>query len=373
MKISVITGPFMCLPPYSIGAVEKLWACCGNIWIERGDDVTFICKKPDNMVEDSQHKYIRGYERTGSWVKDFILDFIYSWKALIALDDTDILILNSQWSPILIRFFRKKYKKSIYSVERFPKRQMGFYRKIGKVDYFRCCSTAVFEALIRQNPELKDCSFIVPNFIDTTVFSGDACTLNSDKTTVVYAGRIHAEKGLDILIKALERVNNFNERNVKLMLIGPWDKAKGGGGSQYKEELKKLAQKTEIEWVDPIYEPAKLATVMQRGDIFCYPSTAAKGEALSVAPLEALGLGLPTIVSNLDCFKDYIEHGQNGLIFDYKNSNADILLANQIEKLISDENLYKKLSLAGTETAKLFSANIISNNYKTKFEELLNG
>ena len=341
MKITVITGPFMSLPPDSIGAVEKLWNSVGQCWLKMGEDVCFICKNPNNHFEYPNRIYIKGYERTGSWYKDFVLDFIYSAKALRAVKKTDILILNSQWTPILIRFFRKHYKKAIYSVERFPKRQLGFYKIIGDVDAFRCCSTAVYNELIDQNPELEHLSWVVPNFIDTGVFYGTQRELES-VPSIVYAGRIHREKGLDILVKAINEIDSILNVKIELSLIGPYDTERGGSGEAYKSELDAMAKNFKIKWEDPIYNPKKLAEEIGKHDIFCYPSIAEKGESFGVAPLEAMGVGLPVILSELECFSDYFEDGKNGFSFDHKAENASSLLAEKIIRLIQAPELYRE-------------------------------
>lgn len=372
MKISIITGPFMCLPPDSIGAVEKLWSAVGEYWTENGEDVQFVCKKPSNNEYARNRTYIKGYERTGSWKKDFGLDFIYSFKALCAVKDTDILVLNSQWSPILIRLFRKKYKKSIYSVERFPKRQLGYYKKVGNVDDFRCCSTAVYNEAIKQNPELEKCAWVVPNFINTKVFCGNEREIKNNPT-VVYAGRINREKGLDILVKAIESINKYPDIRVNLSLIGSYNKEDGGSGEEYKKQLDAMAKNYKIKWISAIYDPKELADKIQMCDIFCYPSIAEKGESFGVAPLEAMGLGLPVVLSNLSCFQDYLKVGQNGLKFDHKAYNASDLLAEEFITLIKDPVLYKNISKGALETAKLYSVERVAKQYLAKFEEILDG
>ena len=45
MKVNIITGPFGCLPPYAIGAVEKLWYSIGTDMRNKGHQVIFISKK----------------------------------------------------------------------------------------------------------------------------------------------------------------------------------------------------------------------------------------------------------------------------------------------------------------------------------------
>ncbi|EIF6168332.1 glycosyltransferase family 4 protein [Clostridium perfringens] len=371
MKITVVTGPFSCLPPYSIGAVEKLWNSVGVYLIEKGIDVTFISKKVNGIECDDNHKYIKGYERTGSWLMDFFKDFIYSFRALKQLPKSDIVILNSLWSPLLARFFKHKFKISIFSVERFPKRQLNIYSKIGKIDYFRCCSSAVYNELILQSPQLKNNAWVIPNFIDTKVFNCNKKRNLVSKPTIVYAGRVHKEKGIHLLVKAIQLLQQREQISLNLMIIGARDKERGGSGEEYINYLKEIGEGVNFNWIDPIYEPQKLADEICKGDIFCYPSIAEKGETFGVAPLEAMGLGIPTIVSALDCFKDFVTNEVNALVFNHNDKNAIEELAYKIKYLINSQEIFNKLSVEGAKTAKNFSIEEISKVYYSKFKELL--
>ena len=373
MKITILTGPFLCLPPDAIGAIEKRWYLVGKKWISQGDDVTFICKKPMNCKKQNDYIYIKGYERTGNWFKDFFLDFIYSMKALKKVSSTDILVLNSIWSPILSRMYKKKFKISIYNVARFPKHQMGIYHKFGKIDCFCCTSNATYNALLEQNSNLQSSSCVIPNFIDTHVFNGKKVRSLSNTPTIVYSGRVHSEKGLDLLMKAVEKIFKHHNMRLRILIIGAKDKARGGSGEKYVYELEKLAPNCEIIWVDAIYNPKDLAIEIAKGDIFCYPSVAERGETFGVAPLEAMGLGLPVIVSNLECFKDFISNGENGIVFNHRAENAVDELESQLWKLLTNPELFKKCSFKGMQTSQHFSVEAIAEKYHKKFEELLNG
>lgn len=373
MKVTIITGPFLCLPPYAIGAVEKLWYSVGNCWIKEGIDVTFISKKPDNKHNEKNHKYISGYERTGSWIKDFLLDFIYSWKALNKVDECDILILNTLWSPLLSRFYKKKYKRSIFSVERFPKGQLKIYDMLGKIDCFRCCSSAVYNELIKQSPKLKNKACIIPNFIDTNIFNDNEIRQVSANPTIIYSGRVNREKGIDILVRAVEFLYQKEQIMLDLVIIGARDKERGGSGYEYINSLKKMGSNINITWIDPIYDAKNLAETIKKGDIFCYPSVAERGETFGVAALEGMSLGLPVVVSDLDCFKDFIKNYENGLIFDHRAKKPEQQLAYKIKQLIDSPELFNKISIEGRKSASSFSEEEIAKIYYNKFEELLNG
>lgn len=359
MKINILTGPFCCIPPYSIGAVEKLWYLLGKYWKSEGHDVCFISRKPLETPEDG-NIYIKGYDRTGSRLKDLVLDFIYSYKALSKAPKSDAIILNSIWSPILYRLFKKKFSYSLYNVARFPKKQMSLY---GNMNCLACVSTAVYNALVQQSPQMKDKSCVIPNPIDTDIFCAQDAHEYSITPLIVYTGRVHKEKGLELLVKA---VSTLNEKyKVQLQIIGASAIESGGSGEEYVRELNELAHNFKIEWVAPIYNPHKLAEYVKKGNIFCYPSLAEKGETFGVSPLEGMGLGLVPIVSDLDCFKDFVNEN-NGFAFNHNSKNAVKQIVEDVIQLIESPKLYREKSLYAIETARRFSVKEIANMYMKK-------
>lgn len=360
----------MCLPPYSTGAVEKVWAKKGEYMLKNGDEIVFVSKRPASHKQNTKNYiYVKGYNRTKSWWEDLFLDLIYSYRALKAAPLSDIVVLNSIWSPILYPLFKRKLKHALYNVARFPKKQLGLYKA---VDCLSCVSVAVYNAAIKQTPSLKSKMCVINNPIDTEVFISHTIRNCSSNPTVVYSGRIHEEKGLDILVTAINILVEQNHK-VNLTLIGPIDIASGGSGENYKQYLDSIAKSYKINWVKPIYSAKDLANEVSKGDIFCYPSVASKGETFGVAPLEAMGLGLPTIVSALDCFQDFVEDGKTGLIFNHMDKEASQKLARLILKLIESKELYQLLSKNGSEKAKYFSVENIVRVYHNKFIEIING
>lgn len=364
-SIDIVTSPFGCIPPNALGAVEKLWKSCGDYYASIGIKVTFVCKRPNERHEDNC-VYVDGYDRTGSWLLDFLLDFYYSLKALIKAPKADVIVLNTIWTPVLLPFFKWKFRVSLYNVARFPKHQFGLYRG---VDALSCVSVAVYESLARQTPSAKKRACVIPNFIDTRVFHFDGVrALSSGIPCIVYSGRVHIEKGLELLVKAINLIRE--KRPVSLRIIGTWDVKKGGSGDGYKGKLDSLAVGWSIDWYGPVYSPTKLAEEIGKCDIFCYPSVAEKGETFGVAPLEAMGLGLPVVVSSLDCFKDFVRHGVNGYVFDHRQEDAHVGLAANIMNLFDNPGLYGKFSRNAMLMAKSFSVEAIADEYLCLFNNL---
>lgn len=367
-KINIITSPFGSIPPYAIGAVEKLWKSCGDYYLSKDIDVCFLSKRPkDNILDDKNHIYIKGYGRTGSWTKDFMLDFVYSIKALWEMPKCDAVVLNTIWSPVLLPLFKGKYKVSLYNVARFPKKQFGFYKT---VDILSCVSGAVYNCLLKQTPSAKKQACVISNFIDTDIYHPYKEHKLPSRPVLLYTGRVHREKGVELLVEAINKVRE--KFDVSLKIIGAWDTPRGGSGQDYKNELDALADGWQIDWVEPIYDPKLLAIEMDKCDIYCYPSLADKGETFGVAPLEAMGLGIPTIVSGLDCFKDFVTDKVSGLIFDHHAEDAVKQLVDCITYVIDDKVHYTTISNNGVLASSSFNVAQKASEYLMVLNNMLN-
>lgn len=367
MKIVVITSPFGELPPVAIGAVEKLFYLLAGEWVKTGHRVTFVCC---GGGDDPRMDYVRlkKYSRTGSTKKDLIWDFLYSVKALWNCPRTDVLLCNTFWTPALAPLFRWKYKKLVYGVHRYPKGQFWLYPC---VHAFICVSTAVADELRRQLRSGMRV-FVINNPVDTNIFYKCwSCRSRTNEFSIVYAGRVHPEKGVDVLFEAVEQFQHqINDVRVRLKIIGTIDEQKGGGGETYVKRLEHLAPAVNVDWVGEIREPKMLAEQMRRGDCFVYPSIAQKGEAFGVAPLEAMAIGLPTILSDLKCFSDYVEPDVNAIQIKLDGKSV----ANLKDALMFVCNYpedMKRISVNAAATALRFSQEKIASKYGKCFLDIV--
>lgn len=359
MRIALITCPFGALPPVALGAVEKLFHQLAGEWVKSGAKVSFVCA---GGGDNPQIDYIRlkRYERTGRTLTDLPYDFIYSLKALWKLPVCDVLVCNTFWAPVLAPLFRWKYKKLVYGVHRFPKRQFFLYPFVHK---FICVSTVVANALKKQVAAERVC--VVVNPVDTNIFKVEPREVM--KGRILYAGRVHPLKGLRCLAEACSSL--ANEGLVKeLALVGPWETEKGGGGTSFVEELKQLAGRCSVILRGAIMDALELAEVERTAEVFVYPSEDAIGEACPVAPMEAMALGVPTVVSGLGCYDDYVLDAQNAFKFQTANVEA---LTSVLRKLVVSEPLQKMLSYAAAKTASGFTVESIAARYVREFEGLM--
>ena len=367
MKISIITSPFGGVPPNAIGAVEKRFYDVGQVFYERGHDVSFYCCSGGENGKGT-YIHILGYKRSRKLWIDLIKDFFYSLNVLWALKRTDILIINTFWCPILLAFFRKKYKKSFYSVARFPKGQFRFYRYI---DGFICPSRHIQKALLQEKPSLASKSIVIPNPVNTEIFTSKNVHKVNDKIEIIYTGRVHPEKGLHILAMAYSQLC-LEFDNLTLTIVGAQSYADGGGGDDYITQLNTIVGNHPIQYVDAVRERKELAHIIQNATIYCYPSIAMKGEAFGVAPLEAMALGMPVVISNLECFSDFVISEENALIFELGDNQVESLVC-QLKRLICDEALRQRLGTNAACRSLDFSTDKVANLLLHNFESLLKG
>lgn len=100
------------------------------------------------------------------------------------------------------------------------------------------------------------------------------------EAVILYCGRLHPEKGIELLIRAFVQACGRGLSGWTLRLVGPADTAAGGGGQAWLQGLLSAPQAAElpIEWLGPIYNDQELLCQYQQSAIFVYPSLAEQGK-----------------------------------------------------------------------------------------------
>ncbi|MEQ9667660.1 glycosyltransferase family 4 protein [Coleofasciculus sp. G2-EDA-02] len=373
MKISIVTGPWFPVPTLQGGAVPRLWQGLAEQFVAMGHQVTIVCRSyPSQPQQEILNgvKYFRysGFPQSRSIAWDLLKDLAYALLVLLVLPRADILVINDFWLPVFASTLRPDAGRVVINAARFPK---GQYHLYAGADRFVAPSKAIQEAIAKQYPTANSRLRVIPNPIDTSVFYPPVSPRPTRKDkTILYAGRIHPEKGIHLLLDAFAILcQQFPD--VKLRILGPSRQNQGGGGEDYLHSLKIKAQELPVEFSEPIFEGKKLAEAYRTADLFCYPSLAEKGESFGVAPLEAMATGLVPIVSNLDCFRDFIEEGKTGYFFDHRSPNAAKTLSSTLTSALLNHKATGEMAIQASQNATCFSYENIAKLYLAEFEELL--
>lgn len=144
--------------------------------------------------------------------------------------------------------------------------------------------------------------------------------LRSDSTIFVFFGLIRQYKGLDLMIKALNKLN-LKERNIQPLIVGEF----------YTDRQKLLSlinhnHLSEYKIIDRFVSEQEAAELLTLSDAMILPyRTASQSGVLS----NAINFELPVIVSDLPGLKEYITPNKNGIIF--KRNSIDELSKALIE------------------------------------------
>lgn len=142
----------------------------------------------------------------------------------------------------------------------------------------------------------------------------------------VYVGRLSAEKGPEILIRAFLRANTQS----RLLIIGD--------GPQ-KHELHKLVEQSGSDKVEFLgfLDSALVAEQVSKAKALIQPTLMYENSSLSI--LEAMALGTPVIASNLGGIPELAQDGINGFLVDPGKIESLIEAINQMETFSPEQRL----------------------------------
>jgi glycosyltransferase involved in cell wall biosynthesis len=361
VKISIITGFFLPVPPVRGGATEKIWHRLAQQFAAAGHEVTFISRTwPEFPAEETlagvRHIRRRGFDHTRRLALNLLLDFIWGLRVTRALPPGEVVICNTIALPVWLGRLKPAAGRVVAVVARMPKGQARFY---GGVDLLLSLSAAVTAKLVAENPALAPRIARFPFPIDWQLHAAAAAkAVAPAPLTIGYVGRLHPEKGIRLLLAAAAQLAARTELPPwRLELVGPVAVAAGGGGEAWLDALRaEFAPRlgTRLVFRGPEFDPAALARRYGAMDIFCYPSLAETGETFGVAVAEAMAAGCAPVVSGLACFNELVAPGQTGLVFDHAAAGAEGELAAALARLLGDAPLRRDLAARAQAHARQF-------------------
>jgi len=383
MKITIVCGFFFPMPPEEGGATEKMWWRLAQIYAQRGHSVTLISRKwkdwpHEENINGIRLIRIRGANHRSKLWKNLCLDALWGMRVLFALPVSDILITNTITLPIFAPYLRPSAGRLVINLNRYPKGQLRYYRRAVRIQV----PTLEISTAARSQASGLACRVkLIPNPIDCAQFITTQKSLHLNQSLplkIGFFGRIHPEKGIHTLVRAARTLASKSTDSSaplppwQLILRGPTDIPRGGGGEEYIRRLHSLAPELwrtdKIMLEAPTFNARELAEAYAKLDIFCYPSEAAKGETQGISIFEAMATGLSVVTSNLSVFKDYLSPEVDSLNFPMGDS---IKLAETLERLLRSPELRHQLGIAARKAALKIDDAQIATKHLVDYATLL--
>ena len=208
------------------------------------------------------------------------------------------------------------------------------------------------------------------NGIDTAHFSPESYSV-SEKAQLrqeleieasafvfVFVGRLVKDKGINELVSAFMKIQTNSSKKLKLLLVGPLE-----------QDLDPLAPDV-LQTIDS--NPDIISLGFQKdvrpyfaiGDALVFPSYR---EGFPNVVLQALSMGIPALVSDINGCNEIVQDGYNGSIFPAKD---EIALQKSMEQILAD-HFYETVKANSRSSIMKYEQQVIWNLLKENYDNLL--
>jgi glycosyltransferase involved in cell wall biosynthesis len=180
--------------------------------------------------------------------------------------------------------------------------------------------------------------------------------IKNDENVILYLGRIHKIKGIDLLLKSFYLLSK-EMGNIKLIIVGP------GKTSNLKKMIKGSLIENKVIFTGPLYGENKYEAFID-SDLYVLPSIY---EAFGHTVLEAFSFSKPVVVTEGCGIKDII-HKRAGYAVKYdKNSLKDAMFS-----ILNDEDLKRSFGENGKViVSKVFNLDIVMNKIELLYKNIV--
>jgi glycosyltransferase involved in cell wall biosynthesis len=179
--------------------------------------------------------------------------------------------------------------------------------------------------------------------------------IHPDAPVLISVGRLSRQKGHRYLLEAMPSVlERFP--HVVVLLVGD-----GPQRADLEQQARHLGVETSARFLgtrDDVYH------LLAAADVFVLPSVS---EGMPMALLEALGMGVAVVASNLTGIADVVEDGRHGLLTPPGKPDS---LAHAVTRLLEDDDLRANLSQSGKQLVRQeYTVDRMCERYESLFRE----
>ena len=160
------------------------------------------------------------------------------------------------------------------------------------------------------------------------------------KWDVAFLGRLESMKAVDVFPEMLELLKK-TQPTLKMVITGE--------GSLRQSMLDEFSKRGVTDMVDylGVVDTSEVKEIINSAKIFLYPS---RKEPFGLSIIEAMACEIPVITANIYGPTEIITHEQDGLMVTPGDAQA---LASAVERLLSDRELYARISTNARKTVQI--------------------
>ena len=249
---------------------------------------------------------------------------------------------------------------------------LRYQQAVGRCEAVISCSNYIKHLVIEAASFPAEQIYVIPNGVDWAYFAFPQRELARAELQVpekavvlVYSGRVVPDKGLMVLVDALQILVEKCQQDILLLVAGsaglghPYrDQTELNrtlpASFQYEQQVKNRCEGLPVRFLGDLSR-SELRRLYHAGDIFVCPSVFQ--EPFGIVNIEAASAGLPIIASQVGGIPDVINHGVNGLLVPSENPPA---LAAALQQAIQDPQFRIHLARNAAEQARQYDWSEIS-------------
>lgn len=187
-----------------------------------------------------------------------------------------------------------------------------------------------------------------------TELAHDLC-IKENEFVFLYLGRLHRDKGLEVLTDAFRKVMACTRRRVRLIIVGPDESNLAPFLREALGEIVTVHEYTE-----------KPEDYLRLSDVIVLPSFR---EGFGNVLIEAAAMGLPAVASKIYGIECAVADDETGILFEVGNPDE---MAKAMLTLVEDTAEYERLSQNGIErTTRCFDQHLVVNNLVNYYQQTL--
>ncbi len=205
---------------------------------------------------------------------------------------------------------------------------------------------------------------IIPNGIDVDKFNPEGekyhlpFEVKNNEVIILFVGRLELRKGTKYLIQAFNLLAR-KYSNIRLLIAGD------GPLRSSLENSVDNSIKDRVHFLGFV-SGKDLPALYRTCDIFVSPAIG--GESFGIVLLEAMASGKPVIAANNEGYREVVDDGANGFLFERKNVED---LAYKLSILIDNPDLRSKMGTLGRQKSLEFSWQKIAKEVLNYYEDVL--